>query len=397
VKVQRNGTLCKVVGRITPEHRIRIKPYIVTAEIDESEENIVSVVCDDCPASEGNIKQNVVTLKNNFIDLIFVLGGCKHVVAFVFWLHRRSEEPSPTEIKCYWAKARLSKAANSDVHLAAEDTGKKRLKLISTIEQDSLNAFFTESMNVGLRAESFSPIIKHYQPKPDLIGIDGLMQDYSALNQAHDAAGFIAFAKGRINPVECISIARNTVLQSKSKVWEKMRYGRVTASKFWEVAHCNTVDGMLVEGMLGGLSFKPTVFTKRGLNLEKQVFAKLKTSYPEIQEIGVIINNAYPIYAASPDGINKDFIFEIKCPAKTSTVKNYLKDDGSIANKFKAQMNLQMLLSGRKKGIFCVADVKFEENNETTEVEIDLDEKFCAALMLRSGKFWKNCIFPKLF
>jgi hypothetical protein len=104
-----------------------------------------------------------------------------------FGFHRRrSEEPSPTEIKCYWAKARLSKAANSDVHLAAEDTGKKRPKLISTIEQDSLEAFFTESMSVGLRAESFSPIIKHYQPKPDLIGIDGLMQDYSALNQAYD-------------------------------------------------------------------------------------------------------------------------------------------------------------------------------------------------------------------
>jgi hypothetical protein len=88
VKVQRNGTLSKVVGRITPEHRIRTlyTLYIVTAEIDESEENIVTVVCDDYPASEGNIKQNIVTLKNNFFNLIFVLGGCKHVVAFVFWL-----------------------------------------------------------------------------------------------------------------------------------------------------------------------------------------------------------------------------------------------------------------------------------------------------------------------
>jgi dUTPase len=59
-------------------------------------------------------------------------------------------------------------------------------------------------------------------------------------------------------------------------------------------------------------------------------------------------------------------------------------------------MNLQMLLSGCKKGFFCVADVKFEEKIVTTEVEIDLDEKFCAALMRRSGNFWKNCIFPKL-
>jgi hypothetical protein len=115
-----------------------------------------------------------------------------------------------------------------------------------------------------------------------------------------------------------------------------MRYGRITTSKFWEVAHCNSPDGMLVEGMLGRLSFKPTVFTKRGLELEKEVLAKLKTAYPNIQETGVIINKEYPIYAASPDGINNTLVFEIKCPAKEKTFKNYLKDGGSIANMCKS-------------------------------------------------------------
>ena len=32
------------------------------------------------------------------------LGGCKHAFAFLMWLNRRSEEPAPTEVTCYWKK-----------------------------------------------------------------------------------------------------------------------------------------------------------------------------------------------------------------------------------------------------------------------------------------------------
>jgi len=45
--------------------------------------------------------------------IIVLLGGCKHAVAVLIWLHRRSSEPSPTEIQCYWRKSVLSSAATS--------------------------------------------------------------------------------------------------------------------------------------------------------------------------------------------------------------------------------------------------------------------------------------------
>jgi hypothetical protein len=57
--------MCEVLGRITPEHRVRTKPYTVTAKIDESEESFISVVCDDCPASEGMHQINKLFFKNN--------------------------------------------------------------------------------------------------------------------------------------------------------------------------------------------------------------------------------------------------------------------------------------------------------------------------------------------
>ena len=39
-------------------------------------------------------------------------GGCKHTIAFLFWLLRRSEESAVTDVKCYWQKPALSNIGN---------------------------------------------------------------------------------------------------------------------------------------------------------------------------------------------------------------------------------------------------------------------------------------------
>ncbi|GBN88416.1 hypothetical protein AVEN_170574-1 [Araneus ventricosus] len=69
VEVKRDGDLCTVKGRITP--------YSAVLVCNESEDVILSV---KCAASQG---------------------GCKHAVAFLAWVHRRSEEPPVISIKCY--------------------------------------------------------------------------------------------------------------------------------------------------------------------------------------------------------------------------------------------------------------------------------------------------------
>ncbi|KAL4704504.1 hypothetical protein ACJJTC_007623 [Scirpophaga incertulas] len=78
VQVQRLGNICTVKAKIMPEHRIKSKAYCCTFTCDEKEETVLNVECHDCAAQKG---------------------GCKHSVAFLTWLHRRSEEPSPTEKK----------------------------------------------------------------------------------------------------------------------------------------------------------------------------------------------------------------------------------------------------------------------------------------------------------
>ena len=54
VQLKRDDQMCIVMGRITPEHKVKSKPYNVTAVINENNATIDSVKCNDCASSEGN-------------------------------------------------------------------------------------------------------------------------------------------------------------------------------------------------------------------------------------------------------------------------------------------------------------------------------------------------------
>ncbi|CAH2088602.1 unnamed protein product [Euphydryas editha] len=88
VQLRRESGICTLKGKICPEHKVRASAYNVTMVVDENKNIIISCQCLDCAASAG---------------------GCKHAVAFLMWTHRRSEEPSSTEIECYWKKPILSR------------------------------------------------------------------------------------------------------------------------------------------------------------------------------------------------------------------------------------------------------------------------------------------------
>uniref|UniRef100_A0A1E1W828 Uncharacterized protein n=1 Tax=Pectinophora gossypiella TaxID=13191 RepID=A0A1E1W828_PECGO len=79
VEVKRENSICFIKGMVTPEHRIRSKMYTVIASINEIEESILVVKCEDCAASES---------------------GCKNFICFIMWLIKRTDEPS---VHCYWS------------------------------------------------------------------------------------------------------------------------------------------------------------------------------------------------------------------------------------------------------------------------------------------------------
>lgn len=53
VQVKREGSICIVKARVTPEHNVRKQPYAVTLVCREANEEIISVQCADCAASSG--------------------------------------------------------------------------------------------------------------------------------------------------------------------------------------------------------------------------------------------------------------------------------------------------------------------------------------------------------
>ncbi|KAL4704353.1 hypothetical protein ACJJTC_010738 [Scirpophaga incertulas] len=94
---------CTIMCGVCPEHKVRTKPYTVTVVVDEKNGVVVSARCQDCAAS---------------------VDGCKHAVAVLMWLHRRNEEPSCTQVECYWKKSLLSKVGTSLKSITAKEIAK---------------------------------------------------------------------------------------------------------------------------------------------------------------------------------------------------------------------------------------------------------------------------------
>ncbi|GBP66541.1 hypothetical protein EVAR_51066_1 [Eumeta japonica] len=113
VQLKREGDICIVKCKVCPEHKVHAKLYSVTLIMDEQEEAVKSIECHDCVASQG---------------------GCKHAIAFLMWIHRRSEEPSCTSVECYWMKSKLSRAGSTLKYLTAREMSNAKPSLPSNTE-----------------------------------------------------------------------------------------------------------------------------------------------------------------------------------------------------------------------------------------------------------------------
>nr|CAI5865985.1 unnamed protein product [Callosobruchus analis] len=91
-----------------------------------------------------------------------------------------------------------------------------------------------------------------------------------------NADTFVTYCKKIMENSDLEAVFDATIEQADSPLWHELRYGRVTASKIFDAAHCQTEDGSLVENIMGAYSFKETVAIKRGKSLEKQVVAVLE-------------------------------------------------------------------------------------------------------------------------
>lgn len=374
VQLHRENGKCTVKCKICPEHKVRTKLYNVTLIVNENDSEIISCECHDCAASAG---------------------GCKHAVAFLMWAHRRSEEPPCTSIECYWKKPTLSKVGTTVKSITVEQLCKRNVP-----HKPSSTAVYDDFILEAKKRKVETCELLKYQHSFHPSGVTQYSMHWYLMKQSltieTDIDKLVEAMKTTFNVAAITAIEEATRKQNKSSLWYELRYGRITASKAHEVSVCHTSDGSLVASIMGA-KIPDTAAMRRGRNLElsvrKRVSEKLNR---KISTCGLFICQDYPMIAASPDGMTKNAIVEIKCPNKEKTKINYI-NNGIISDRCKAQVQLQMYAAGVKGGYFCVADSNFEKTKNVEIIFVNYDNDYVTNLLQKLACFWKSNIYPILY
>ncbi|XP_043222652.1 uncharacterized protein LOC122381929 isoform X2 [Amphibalanus amphitrite] len=378
------GQETTVVGKVTPEHKVNNPPYRVSAVIDNCNRVIVSAQCEGCKAQKG---------------------GCKHTIAFIFWLLRRSEEDAVTDVKCYWQKPALSNVRNLPPFRVSDEEQKLKTRepqvQSDAFRQEAANMLIQRGLPVKAQALKLMGLASSSM---DIMYLDHLVDVYLDTTDKENTsyASFLALCKDSISEADCNASEVGSREQKDSPMWHHLRFGRVTASRLYEVAQCHTADGSLVESILCAAKFKGTAATKRGNALEARVLAGVATHLGEkCSGAGLFLKKEWAIFGASPDAVIRDSdggvraVVEVKCPASQSTVGNYIKS-GAIAPKVRAQLQLQMLLADCCVGYLAVASPDFESTGSIYVCRDTLCESFLLPLMKKAERFWYTAVYPQL-
>jgi putative phage-type endonuclease len=162
--------------------------------------------------------------------------------------------------------------------------------------------------------------------------------------------------------------------EQKSEEWFKLHDEYpLTASKASEIgnqgAGLNTLcwDKMAQKYSIADKKTFSTEDTERGVEFEPHAreMYELKTGN-KVVEVGFIINEEYKLAGVSPDGlVGEDGLVEIKCFADTKHFEMIcdLKENGEfeIEKKYLWQMQMQMLITGRKWNDFVAYNPNYKE------------------------------------
>ena len=103
---------------------------------------------------------------------------------------------------------------------------------------------------------------------------------------------------------------------------------------------------------------------------------------------------------ASPDALIRDSdgtvsaVVEVKCPTSDKAVSRYARS-GHIMPRYGAQLQPQMVLPGRCRGIFCAAAPDFEVSGNITIVRDELSDSFIVTLIESANRFLYCCVYPQ--
>jgi len=209
---------------------------------------------------------------------MIILGGCKHAIAFLMWVHRRSEESAPTSVTCYWKRSTLSSIGTSKKFITAKELSNSKQ---SASQFDNTN-FLEKLVGIAKERKLDNQITRHfilnYDDSIKSLSLHYLLLKYckNSDQDNQNADSFLLFAKQHISSNLCIQAAKATKEQSSCPLWYELRYGRITASTIYEAANCKTSNGSYVERIIGAVKLIETEAMRRGRNLEQEVLQEVE-------------------------------------------------------------------------------------------------------------------------
>lgn len=186
-------------------------------------------------------------------------------------------------------------------------------------------------------------------------------------------------------------------IEQGSQEWLDMRLGKVTASRVKDImtngkggSISKTAESYLFELLSEILTGQSKPFFENeamrwGTETEPQARAmyEIKNSV-DVEEVAFIELNDF--VGMSPDGlIGEDGLLEIKCPTTTTQLKRAMSDDYSAD--YKAQIQMQLWVSGRKWCDFVSFDPRLDCESSYLQIRVERDEEYIAEMESRVTAF----------
>lgn len=166
-----------------------------------------------------------------------------------------------------------------------------------------------------------------------------------------------------------------------SPEWFAQRCGKITASKMKDVLSGEDKAGyrnyraqLVAERMTGKVeeSYKNSAM-QWGIDHEDECRTSVEMKLGIlIDQVSFVDHPTLHMCGASPDGLTSDAVIELKCP-NTATHLEYILNN-RMPPEYMAQIQWQMAVCGKKKGIFASYDPRLPEKHQLFTIEVKIDE-----------------------
>lgn len=133
-------------------------------------------------------------------------------------------------------------------------------------------------------------------------------------------------------------------VEQNTEEWLELRKNKVTGS---------IADNLLTRGLDEALKenyreFRGNFYTQRGHILEDEAIEVYEAIHDcTVARVGFVVNDKWPNAGCSPDGIDGDYLLEVKCFGEKKHLD--LKKHSDIPFKVMAQLQFNMMISGKKR------------------------------------------------